>query len=159
MYSDAWKIPRDEPQVSNVTESSAVVTWKTIEGLPDDIKQYYKYILEYKEPGQSYMEFRRLDHAPDASSSQQETLTGLRYGHVYVVQVKSVRAVRGLTEETQNTTDPEFTTKCIGISMYMPTATDRCTCVTPGQSIYECLSPYLLPLCSGLTGILSIQLN
>ena len=61
------------------------------------------------------MEFATLDHNPDASNSQRETLTGLQYGQLYFVRVKSVRTVRGLTEETQNTRDPEFTTKCLGM--------------------------------------------
>ena len=112
-----------EPQVtvSEVTESNAVVTWKAIEDLPDDIKQYYKYILKYRLAEQSYVEFATLDHNPDASNSQRETLTGLEYGQRYFVQVMSVRVVRGQTEETGNTTDVQFTTKCLGTSTYMPT--------------------------------------
>ena len=107
--------------ISDVTESSAVVTWKTIEGLPDDIKQYYKYILEYKEAGpRPFVEFATLDHNPDASNSQQETLTDLRYDQLYVIQVRSVRTVRGLTEETENTRDPRFRTKCLGMFIYIP---------------------------------------
>ena len=109
-----------------MTESTAVVTWKTIENLPEDIKQYYKYILEYRQEGQSYMEFATLDHNPDVSNSQQETLKDLRFGQRYFTRVKSVRTVRGLTEETENTAEAEFTTYCLGIFMYMPTTTHLC---------------------------------
>ena len=103
-----------------MTESSAVVTWKAIEGLPDDIKQYYKYILEYREEGEPFIEFARLDHDPDASNSQQATLTGLQPGQRYFINVKSVRTVRGQSEETANSRDPEFTTECPGRFIYMP---------------------------------------
>ena len=66
------------------------------------------------------VKFATLDHNPDASNSQQETLTGLKYGQRYFVNVRSVRTVRGLSEETENSRDPEFTTRCLGMFIYKP---------------------------------------
>ena len=137
LYSGEWHIPRDYPQVSDVTESTAVVTWKTIQGLPDDIKQYYKYMLEYREQRHLNRDFVTFDHNPDASNSQQATLTGLRYGQDYIVDVKSVRTVRGLTDETRHTPTVVFTTKCPGRSVvvYISIATDGS--VISGQNVDE----------------------
>ena len=117
LYSGTWQVSRDYPQVSGVTESTAVVTWKTIQGLPDNIKQYYKYILEYREQRHYNRDFVTFDHNPDASNSQQATLTGLRYDQDYIVEVKSVRTVRGLTDETRHTPTVLFTTECLGRSI------------------------------------------
>ena len=119
LHSERWQIPRESPHVIDVTESTAVVMWKTIQGLPDNIKQYYKYILEYREQRHFNKDFVTLDHNPDASDHQQATLTGLRYGQDYIVDVKSVRTVRGLTDETRHTPTVVFTTKCPGRSTVM----------------------------------------
>ena len=110
---DTWKIPAAASEVSDETESAAVVTWETIEGLPDNIKQYYKYILEYRVNGDlDYTVFKTVNHDPDGSNKQQETLTGLEYGQVYDVRVRSVRKVGDQIDDTGNTADAQLTTKC-----------------------------------------------
>lgn len=41
-------MPYDTPTVSSVTESSAVITRNKIIGVPDELSDYYQYVIEYK---------------------------------------------------------------------------------------------------------------
>lgn len=100
---------------SDVTDSSAVVTWTTIRDLPDNTKQYYLYVPEYRLEGESeWTVYRTLAHGPEADDTQHHTLTGLDYNTVYEVQVRSLRTLRGQTVTTEYTPDAKLTTKCKG---------------------------------------------
>ena len=113
--SDSWQLPEYAVGLTEITASGAVVTWETIENLPDSIQQYYKYILQYRLEGESdWTEFKTLDHEPDGDGRQRETLTGLQHDTRYKVQVRYVRTVRGLNETTGDTEDAVLLTECTG---------------------------------------------
>ena len=115
MAPDAWNLPQSGVSISDVTDSTAVVTWRTIVDLPTDIQQYYNYSIEYRQEGESeWTVFSTVNHQPDSDERQQHMLSDLLYDTWYEVQVRSVRTVRGQTEETGETDNAAMTTKCTG---------------------------------------------
>ena len=112
---DTWKLPQSGVSISDITNSSAVVTWRTIVDLPSDIQQYYKYIIEYRlQEASEWTIFNTVDHQPDIDDRQRHVLSDLHYATWYEVQVRSVRRVRGQTDEMGIIDNAVMTTKCTG---------------------------------------------
>ena len=112
---DTWRLPQSGVSTNDITDSSAVVTWRTIVDLPSDIQQYYNYIIEYRLQEESeWTVFSTVTHQPDSDGRQRHELSDLHYATWYEVQVRSVRTVRGQTEETGETDNAVMTTKCTG---------------------------------------------
>ena len=115
MEPATWKLPPSAVSISDITDSSAIVTWKTIVDLPNNIQQYYKYIIEYRlEEESEWTVFSTVDHQPDSNHRQRHMLSDLHYDTWYEVQVRSVRTVGGQTEETGETENAAITTTCTG---------------------------------------------
>ena len=83
---DTWRLPQSGVSIYDVTDSSAVVTWRTIVDLPSGIQQYYKYSIEYRQEGESeWTVFRTVDHQPDSNDTQRHVLSDLLYDTWYEV--------------------------------------------------------------------------
>lgn len=117
--------------MSSKTDSSVIIKWRTITNVPDELSDYYQYVIEYKEVTSSdWTEWGSLSHDPssdqrdtptalifqsdNADKYQEATLTGLTYNTGYDVRVKSYRVLGSNREETGITQEYRIQTTCRG---------------------------------------------
>ena len=116
-------MPDDRPDVTDVTDSSAVVTWEQIDDVPSGLEKYYEYEMEYTQrlgssSWSAWSVWETYSHHSSADT-QQDTLTGLTFNTDYRVRMKSYRVQdRSNREETLTTSYREFSTSCKGVPSY-----------------------------------------
>lgn len=111
--SEALPLPSDTPNVTLVTDSTAVVEWKQIVGISDELAPFYRYDIEYKvDATNNWITWQgNFTHSNNAVGRfLEDKLTGLSDNTVYTVRIKSYRVLRGDTNETGNTREAVFMT-------------------------------------------------
>ena len=102
-----------EPDVEDITSSSAVVRWPKANDIPSGLESYYYYVVWLHVDGQR--SWRKPDITQSADMDHIESsISGLAFNTHYSVKVKPYRQHNGKHEGGKATDVATFKTSCIG---------------------------------------------